>query len=183
GAILLTGSTGALGSHLLNTLLERGTQMVYCLNRSKDSRNAQIESNRKRGLPLAFSEDRVKLFTADLALPQLGLQQTDFAELPGSVTRIIHNAWSVEFNKSLQSFADCLDGVVGLVGFAAASPRPVTVQFVSSIASAGGNGQDQIVPEAVLDSTRGPASTGYGQSKDVAEKMLAHASKVLGIRS
>ncbi|KAI7215766.1 acetyl-CoA synthetase-like protein [Hortaea werneckii] len=181
GPILLTGSTGALGSHLLNTLLERGTQMVYCLNRSKDSKNAQIESNRKRGLPLAFSEDRVKFL--DLALPQLGLQDSDFAELRRSVTRIIHNAWSVDFNKSLQSFADCLDGVVGLVDFAAASPHPVTVQFVSSIASAGGTGQDQIVPEAVLDSTRGPASTGYGQSKDVAEKMLAHASKVLGIRS
>jgi hypothetical protein len=42
GVMLLIRSTGALGCHLLNTMLERGHRMIYCLNRSPDPRNLQV---------------------------------------------------------------------------------------------------------------------------------------------
>ena len=40
---LLTGSTGSLGSYLLDGLTKSGTARVYCLNRSSDSSTLQRE--------------------------------------------------------------------------------------------------------------------------------------------
>lgn len=183
GVILLTGSTGALGSHLLNTLLERGHRMIYCLNRSPDSRNLQIYRNKRRGLPVIFPEDRVQFLTGDPALPLFGLDDNVFAELDRSVTHIMHNAWAVDFNKSLQSFAGCLDGVVGLISFAYRSQRQVLLQFVSSIAAVAGTPERPIVVEEAATQAQTPVSMGYGQSKYFAERMLTHASRVLGVKT
>lgn len=184
GAILLTGSTGALGSHLLNTLLERGRAKVYCLNRSEDSRDLQSIRNKRRGLPIIFPEDRVRFLTGDPALPKFGVGDEVFEELQRSVTHVVHNAWPVDFNKSLRSFAGCLDGVVGLVSFALHSQTRVALQFVSSIAAIAGSPQRAVVvAEQAATEAQAPVSMGYGQSKYLAERMLAHASRVLGTRT
>ena len=181
GVVLLTGSTGALGSHLLNTMLERGHRMIYCLNRSPDSRNLQIYRNKCRGLPVVFPEDRVQFLTGDPALPLFGLDDNVFAELDRSVTHIMHNAWPVDFNKSLYSFAGSLDGVVGLINFAYRSQRQVLLQFVSSIAAVAATPERPIVAEEAATQTQAPVSIGYGQSKYLAERLLTHASQVLGV--
>ena len=185
GVILLTGSTGALGSHLLNTMLERGHRMIYCLNRSPDSRNLQIYRNECRGLPVVFPEDRVRFLTGDPALPLFGLDDNVFAELDRSVTHIMHNAWPVDFNKSLYSFAGCLDGVVGLINFAYRNQRQrqVTLQFVSSIAAVAGTPERPVIVEEAATQAQAPVSMGYGQSKYFAERMLTHASRVLGVKT
>jgi thioester reductase-like protein/acyl-coenzyme A synthetase/AMP-(fatty) acid ligase/aryl carrier-like protein len=186
-AILLTGSTGALGSHLLNNLLERGEYMIYCLNRSPDSQNLQVSRNKTRGLPIMFPEGRVKgcvkFLTGDSALPQFGLNDEDFRELHGTVTHIMHNAWPVDFNKSLRSFAGCLDGVVGLIRFAHSSRSQVTLQLVSSIAAVASSYKQSVIVEEALTSAQVPVSMGYGQSKHLAERLLTHASRELGIKT
>lgn len=183
GAILLTGSTGALGSHLLNTMLDRGHRKIYCLNRSPDSGNLQIGRNKCRGLPVVFPEGRVQFLTGDPALPQFGLDDHVFAELHRSVTHVMHNAWPVDFNKSLRSFAGCLDGVVGLISFAHRSQRQVTLQLVSSIAAVAGSPERPIIAEEAATQEQAPVSMGYGQSKHLAERMLTHASRVLGVKT
>lgn len=182
-AILLTGSTGALGSHLLNTMLERGQSKIYCLNRSQDSGNLQSVRNKSRGLPIIFPENRVRFLTGDLAQPKFGLGDEVFEELQKSVTHVVHNAWPVNFNRSLSSFAECLDGVLRLVAFALHSQRRVALQFVSSIAAVAGSPGRAIVTEQAATEAQAPTAMGYGQSKYLAEKMLAHASRVLGIRT
>jgi thioester reductase-like protein/acyl-coenzyme A synthetase/AMP-(fatty) acid ligase len=194
-AILLTGSTGALGSHILNTLLEREgreERMVYCLNRPPnshdpqvgqppDSRDRQICHNKARGLPIDFLEDRVRFFTGDPALPQFGLGDEEFGELQRSVTHIMHNAWPVDFNMSLQSFTGCLDGIIGLIRFADRSRYQVTLQLVSSIAAVAASRERPVVIEEALTDAQIPVSMGYGRSKHLAEKLLTHASQKLGI--
>jgi thioester reductase-like protein/acyl-CoA synthetase (AMP-forming)/AMP-acid ligase II len=183
GAILLTGSTGALGSHLLNVLLERGKRQIYCLNRSPDSRNSQINRNKTRGLPIVFPEGRVRFLSGDPALPQFGLDDEIFAEMHKSVTQIIHNAWPVDFNQSLRSFTGSLDGVVGLIEFADRSQTQVTIQFVSSIAAVGAPPERSVMIEEAVTDAQVPVPMGYGQSKHVAEKLLSYASSALGIRT
>jgi len=193
-AILLTGSTGALGSHILNTLLEGEGRMIYCLNRPPDShdlqtgqplnsRDLQISRNKARGLPISFLEDRVRFFTGDPALSQFGLGDEDFGELQRSVTHIMHNAWPVDFNKSLRSFTGCLDGVIGLIRFADRSKCQVTLQLVSSIAAVAASRERSVIMEEALNDAQIPVSMGYGQSKHLAERLLTHASRVLGIRT
>jgi thioester reductase-like protein/acyl-CoA synthetase (AMP-forming)/AMP-acid ligase II len=183
GAILLTGSTGALGSHLLDTLLEGEKRKIYCLNRSLDSHQLQIGRNRSRGLPVVFPKGRVKFLTGDPALPKFGLEDWIFEQLLRSVTHIIHNAWPVDFNQSLRSFSGCLDGVVGLISFANCSQGKVTLQFVSSIAAVAGYPKRSVIAEEAVKQSQVPLSMGYGQSKHIAERMLSHASQVLGIRT
>lgn len=134
-AVLLTGSTGALGSYILNSLLEGGTRRVYCFNRSADPQILQTVRNQRRGLPSKFLDSRVTFLTGNLALPYFGLPKSQYRDLQRSVTHIIHNAWPVDFNKPLQSYVKSLDGVVNLVRFCHHSPRDVTLQFVSSITS------------------------------------------------
>jgi thioester reductase-like protein/acyl-CoA synthetase (AMP-forming)/AMP-acid ligase II len=183
GAVLLTGSTGALGSHLLNTLMNCEGLHVYCLNRSLDSHRLQIGRNKSAGLPVVFPAGRVQFLTGNPALPKFGLDDQVFEDLLGSVTNVIHNAWPVDFNKSLRSFAGSLDGVLGLIDFAHRSQGKVALQFVSSIAAVAGSPGRHFIPEEAATQTQAPVSVGYGQSKYLAERMLTHASQVLGIRT
>jgi len=181
GPILLTGSTGALGSHILILLLESGSRRIFCLNRSDNSRNLQITRNKSRGLPTLFPDDRVTFFGGNLALPNFGLSASEFTYLQESVTHVIHSAWPVNFNNALQSYTETLDGVLGLVRFSHQSDRRVKLQFVSSIGSVARYSQAPTVPETVIPDTKVPSSTGYGQSKYIAERILAYASDKLGI--
>jgi thioester reductase-like protein len=183
GAILLTGSTGALGSHILNTLLDREQCQIYCLNRSVDSRRLQIGRNKIGGLPVVFPEGRVQFLTGNPALPNFGLDGQTYEDLLGSVTHVIHNAWPVDFNMSLQSFTACLDGVLGLISFAHRSQSRVTLQFVSSIAAVAGSPCRSLIAEDAATQKQAPISMGYGQSKYLAERMVTHASQVLGIKT
>ncbi|WP_223715478.1 SDR family oxidoreductase, partial [Streptococcus pneumoniae] len=44
--VLLTGSTGTLGTYLLDTLLQDpSVTHIYCLTRSHDSKNVQLQRN------------------------------------------------------------------------------------------------------------------------------------------
>jgi thioester reductase-like protein/acyl-CoA synthetase (AMP-forming)/AMP-acid ligase II len=181
GSVLLTGSTGALGSHLLNLLLENSSRRIVCLNRSTDSRTLQVTRNEGRGLPTTFSDDRVIFLSGNLASPNFGLSASEFEDLRDSVALVIHSAWPVNFNNSLQSYTETLDGVLGLVRFAHHSNRKVKLQLVSSIASVARYSQAPGVPETVISDTKVPSSTGYGQSKYIAERILAYASEKLAI--
>ena len=49
--VLLTGSTGSLGSYLLENLCSASTvEKIYCLNRCDDGKERQREANSSRGL-------------------------------------------------------------------------------------------------------------------------------------
>ena len=183
GSILLTGSTGALGSHILNSLLELGSQRIYCLNRPPGSRSLQISRNERRGLPTTFPDCRVIFLSGDLALPKFGLSAPEFEDLQESVTHVIHNAWPVNFNSSLQSFTNSLDGVQNLVRFANYSNQQVTLQLISSIASVARYSKTSAIPETIILDPNVTTSMGYGQSKYIAERILAYASEKLGIKT
>lgn len=180
-AVLLTGSTGALGSYMLDALLEGGTRRVYCFNRSANSQSLQTARNQRRGLSSEFPDSHVTFLTGDLALPYFGLPMSQFRDLQNSVTHVMHNAWPVDFNKPMQSYVKSLDGVVNLVRFCHHSPRNAVLQFVSSITSVARYSESSTIPEHAIAQARISAPMGYGQSKYIAEMILAYASRDLGI--
>ncbi|CAL8579337.1 hypothetical protein XPA_005087 [Xanthoria parietina] len=71
--IVLTGSTGALGSYILHNLLADSTvKHIYCLNRAAESHCLQRKRNRHRQLPTDLFTDRLTFYTCDLSSSHLG---------------------------------------------------------------------------------------------------------------
>ncbi|KAJ3528253.1 hypothetical protein NM688_g8022 [Phlebia brevispora] len=109
--VLLTGSTGNVGSHVLATLLKDSRiNTVYTLNRGScaavaSNEKRQFTAFEERGLPTALlsSKKLVQLF-GDLSAHDFGLPEPTYNELAHTVTHVIHNAWKVDFNQSLKSF-------------------------------------------------------------------------------
>lgn len=141
--------------------------------------------NKERGISTDFSSPRVVFLKADLTKPNFGLDEKAFGTLASTATRVIHNAWPVDFNKTLQSFHPSLDGVLGLISFAATSKFSPSIFFISSISSVGNyhNTKDAFssIPERILSDLATPAPMGYGESKYIAERLLDYAAQKLHI--
>lgn len=179
-SVLLTGSTGTVGTQLLHTLLQRdGVDHVYCLNRGKDGGNeTQRKSFKHAGFPTtAFDDKRVTFIKADLSQPLLGLATDVYQLLQSHVGLIIHAAWPVNFNLDLLSFRPQLAGIVNLATLAAGSSARLI--FISSVAAVEGN-TDGPPPEQVLQSFDTPAAFGYGRAKFLCELLVEAATQHFG---
>ncbi|KAF9552954.1 acetyl-CoA synthetase-like protein [Agrocybe pediades] len=184
--VLVTGTTGGLGSYLLAELISNpAVSRVYALNRAGTaSRGAlpqrQLRSLVERGLEgdSIMRSEKLVLVEANLNLGQFGLADELYNEMVSSVAHILHNAWPVDFNLSLASFESNVEGLRNLIAFALSSPRPSppTLVFTSSI----GVLQNPGVANPVAESRVAPevaAKTGYTESKWVSEEILVEASK------
>ena len=179
--VMLTGSTGALGSYLFDSLLKAPkVKRVYCLDRAA-SVERQAEINASRGLSTDFDNSRVEFVKADLTAPSFGLEESIFHKMSTTVTRIIHCAWPVDFNLSLQSFSPQLQGVRALIDFAASRKHPKSIFFISSIASVGKWSAPEPVPETPLWDFSLPLPTGYAESKFLAEQLLLGSVSLVDI--
>ena len=96
--IVLTGSTGSLGSYLLNSLThQQHVRKIYCFNRAEDGgRSKQKTLCIDRGFDTsAWSREdghdlsRVEFVHVDLSQPYFGLSRVKYAELLRETTHII----------------------------------------------------------------------------------------------
>ncbi|CAJ2510882.1 Uu.00g065070.m01.CDS01 [Anthostomella pinea] len=183
--VVLTGSTGTLGTYMLRSLLGRaGIGHVYCLNRAEDGgRSAQAGRFAAANLPSDGLADRVTFLHADLAHPTLGLDKTTYETLRAQVGIVIHNAWPVNFNLGLSAFRPQLVGLVNLFALsAAAAPRAMRIVFISSVGAVGGRpAAAGPAPDAVLESLDTPSPNGYARSKFLSELFCDTAARHLGI--
>ncbi|GMF74613.1 unnamed protein product [Aspergillus oryzae] len=178
--IILTGSTGSLGSYLLDVLLsEPSIQKVYCLNRSSDAFERQRSSFHDGQLNVkALLSPKAEFLTTNLDDKTLGLSQSKYTELLNKTDAIVHNAWKVDFNLSVHSFEkDHIRGTRNLLDLCISSPKTAHMYFVSSIATTSGWDPSRgKIPEDILPDTVEPPLQGYGQSKYVAENICLAAS-------
>lgn len=182
--VLLTGSTGTLGTYVLDVLLkDPSVGHIHCLNRRKGSRSVQHEKSTFYNLNTTFDSERVSFWHADLSQKNLGLDAETFIQLQGTVTAIFHNAWNVNFNLSLSSFKPELLSVVNLINFTASSETLPHLFFISSMSSILGHRTgSETMPEAVVTINR-PSLNGYAGSKYIAEHIIDHAVKYSSIRA
>jgi nucleoside-diphosphate-sugar epimerase len=190
GTVLLTGGTGALGCHLLAQLASSTSlDRIIVLNRSNvnsvNPYTRQFRSSKEKGahIPLSMVE-KVEILETNTALPYLGLAQPVYWGLASTVTHIIHNAWPVDFKRTVQSFESqfkIMGHLLDLARDAGTSPR---FMFVSSIAVVAqysnttiGNEDVIVVPEEPFQSDWSAPTMGYGQAKLVCEKMLERATE------
>ncbi|KAI0050775.1 acetyl-CoA synthetase-like protein [Auriscalpium vulgare] len=185
--VLITGTTGRLGCHLLAQLLLRPSVVkVIAVNRigPKDLGLRQREAFSKWGLDDALlSSPTLRLLEADLAAWNLGLTEAVYRDVRESITSIIHNAWRVDFNVSLASFEPLIAGLRNVIDIALSSPHdtPPPILFTSSIAVVSGRDKPMYIAEEALLDPSVAIGTGYGESKWVAETILLQAKETASL--
>ncbi|KAI8623145.1 putative NRPS-like enzyme [Xylariaceae sp. FL1651] len=179
--VILTGSTGTLGTQMLHALLQRpGIGHVFCLNRASDGGlAAQLKTFEFHAFDTEVLKSRVSFLSANLANPSLGLDAATYDKLRDHAGLLIHNAWPVNFNLSLLAFRPHLVGVVNLIALSAAAPSPMRVLFISSVSAAGNRIEG--APEKILRDFDAPYTQGYARSKFITELLCDTAAKHLGI--
>jgi thioester reductase-like protein len=185
--IILTGSTGSLGTQLLVRLLsDPSVAQVTCLDRSVDAAARIKNSLAIWPAPPSIDPSRVSFYQADYKNADLGLAPGVLSNLRETANVIIHNAWKVDFNHSLETFEEThIRGVRNLVNFSASSPTRPRIVFVSSISSVGDwcvvDPAAKTIPESFPLTLAAAQATGYAESKAVSEHILAAAAERRGV--
>ncbi|KAI1097411.1 acetyl-CoA synthetase-like protein [Jackrogersella minutella] len=181
--VLLTGSTGSLGSYLLDTLHHDDNVLhIVCLNRSPNAAEKHRQTGLYRGLS-PLSTAKVEYLEADLSRIHFGLEDSVYERLVQTVTHVIHNQWPVNFNWSLPSFEPHVRGVRHLVDFSLESAHDAFIMFISSVSAVDSWDGAGPVPEQAFPKLDMAGKTGYGQSKLIAETMLEKSGRLSGVRS
>ncbi|KAM3074625.1 hypothetical protein ACMFMG_008053 [Clarireedia jacksonii] len=181
--VILTGATGALGSHVLSQLRDAvGIAAIICLVRASnvdEARDRVLKALRKRKLDhRAELDSRVSYVPAQLDRADLGLSQERYSMLRQTATDIIHVAWEVNFIRPLQYFKDSLEGLVNLINLSLSCDRQVHFLFCSSTASIARMGsRPTVVLELASENPTRAADVGYAKSKWVAECICWEARK------
>jgi thioester reductase-like protein len=202
--VLLTGSTGNLGAELLWKLLrDDSVDKIYVFNRPVRGATSTERHRRRfedKGFDLALLESpKLVHLSGDFGSERAGLAQRVYdevsltkilafpvswandnlgAKLRQEITVIIHNAWALDFNKTLSSFESHIRGTRNLIQLArdAAISGGARFIFTSSVAAAQGwhPSQGQLYPEDELVPLENARGSGYGESKYVAENVCAN---------
>ena len=185
-SVILTGSTGSIGSYLLDALLsDPSIAHIYCFTRPHptpaSSRQTQI--NAANGLTTAFPSTHVTFLPVDLSKPYFALSRSTYTTLLHNVTHILHNAWSVNFNLSVQSFQPHIHGVRNFIDFSTNSAHNASIFFISTIGTAmeWPTAHQGNMPEEIVDDWSLPQQMGYAESKYISERLLVEASRVSGV--
>ncbi|KAI0203901.1 hypothetical protein F4808DRAFT_449012 [Astrocystis sublimbata] len=175
--VIMTGSTGMLGSYMLDRLLsDPCVAHIHCLNRGEaGGAERQEKSMKARGLSSDFS--KCTFHEADMSQDDFALGQKTYDSLLAKTDRIFLVAWPVNFNLPFESFESPIHGVLNVANFASAAPKRVEVIFISTIDTCSGwDAAEGPVPETRLENL-GLPSTGYGGSKLVASLVLEDMAK------
>ncbi|KIW17956.1 hypothetical protein PV08_05151 [Exophiala spinifera] len=184
--VLITGSTGYLGSYVLHHLIQDVTiTHIYCLNRSGDAFSKACQSFVEKSLDFSRSaQAKVTFWQSSFGEKQLGLSDEQYDTLRGAVDVVIHNAWKVDFNHQLESFEDThIRGIRNFVDFAIQSPKLPHLVFISSQSTVGrwADHHGPSIPEQPHANPDVAARTGYGLSKYTAERILHTVSERTGL--
>ncbi|KAG6865244.1 hypothetical protein C0991_004125 [Blastosporella zonata] len=182
--VLLTGSTGNLGSQILATLLEDDrVKHVYALNRPSKGpltvEQRQLNRFQEMGLsPNLLESPKLTFITGDTAQPNLGLDCKVYNHLSDSTNIIIHNAWKVNFNLPLLAFEPMIRGSRNLMDLLRNGRNVADARFLFT--SSIGCGQSWPVskgayPEEIVTDASFAIGAGYGESKYVTERILANS--------
>ncbi|KAF8990836.1 hypothetical protein BDQ17DRAFT_1433510 [Cyathus striatus] len=192
--VLLTGTTGVLGCYILVVLVaDKSISHIYALNRHRkgtsDIHERQKLALLERGLdPEAILASRkVDIIEADLSVRGFGIPSHDYNRIQDTVTHIIHNAWTVDFNLSLTSFENNIKGLRNLVDLALLSPHenPVKFMYSSSIGVFQNISEEKMRQPIREDTDLQPemaTGNGYTKSKWISEKILANIAKMTNLR-
>ncbi|TFK33796.1 acetyl-CoA synthetase-like protein [Crucibulum laeve] len=180
--VLITGTTGSLGSDILALLLRDGSvQRIYALNRSGPKSLLARHEDRfvDKGLDeRLLSAQKLVLLEGDTSQRRLGLAPALYDEIRNSATLIIHAAWRVDFNLTLVSFERNIQGTRNIIDMARSGSHASSLRFlyISSIGSMQSwDHRNGSYPEEMVYDANTAVGGGYGESKYVAERIIAQS--------
>ncbi|KAK8054756.1 hypothetical protein PG994_009823 [Apiospora phragmitis] len=191
--VLLTGSSGSLGSHCLAELARRSeVKRIIGLIRKEGGTNAQpmpggAPFDRKilksKGLELQETEwAEVATIEVDPTAHHLGLNPLAYAGLQIMVTHIVHAAWPMNYLLPLRSFHPQFAFLRSLLELATngSGENATRFLFVSSIAAAARIGLasgGSLIPETPASPDNTACGIGYADGKLVCEKLIEQAAR------
>jgi len=158
------------------------TSRIFCLNRS-DDKGERTRSALSSICPIAAPElDRLRFFRAELARPDFGLSAEIVAQLKWETTELIFNAWDPNWSKPLSYFRSFLAGISNSIDFCVAAERHPRITFISSVCAVGdwplANPTNPDIPEDIVWNHLSTMSSGYAESKCIAEQLLGLACEI-----
>ncbi|KAK0453913.1 hypothetical protein EV421DRAFT_2007167 [Armillaria borealis] len=180
--VLVTGTTGGLGCHILaNLVLDETVKHIYAVNRPGAVPVTRRQQQTFADHRLEVDMEKVTMLEADLSVETRVLDQAStyhlemfkvfivLIQIQNSVTHIIHNAWRVDFNLGLSSFESNIRGLRKLIDVALVSQARLV--YTSSIGVFLNTPEDHPLAEAPVNATVAQG-TGYNESKWVSEELL-----------
>lgn len=189
--VLLTGVTGGLGAHLLAQLVrDPNVSTIWALVRASSEHTAlerTLQSLTTRGISLSLKEiHKIIALPSDLSKPDFGLGAERIEQLRSSLTLVIHSAWAVNFNISVESFEEQhIKAVPNFVNLCQSTTHgsPARFYFCSSVSSTGGTPRPGTVPEIPVRDITHVQGTGYARSKYVAEQIVRNVMRDVGAQA
>ena len=196
--VLLTGSTGNIGAHLLQVLAASPlTRQIISLIRDDGSGHRtdspdwllqrQKAAMRKRNIDIPEREwIKVSVFGWSPGEEKLGMKPHEYETVLQNVTHVFHGAWPMDFRRRLSSFEPHIKATQQLVDLCRdahrlrADMRPKFV-LASSIAVVGNYNESHgrnVVPELPVSSTCA-LKLAYAEAKLVCERIIESASTLL----
>ncbi|KAJ6492315.1 hypothetical protein C8R45DRAFT_825292 [Mycena sanguinolenta] len=179
--VLLTGTTGALGCHLLVDLLANdNVKQVYAFNRvgksGKSLADRQRDALLKQGIVVeaVLGHAKLMLLEGELAEEAFGLGAEMYQTLKGSVTHLIHNAWYINVLSLLAFYEPLIKGTFNVLALAATAGAMVSFMSTHGVPR---NLPSEVIsaPEDILLDARVAVASGYTESKWVTERIVQHA--------
>lgn len=144
--ILLIGSTGFVGIHILDAFLKQETGNIYCLVRTKN--NVKPLERLKNKFNFYFGENyfdkyinRIKIVEGDIVKPNLGLNNEDILELKNNVNVVINSGAIVKHFGQTDLFEKInVNGTQNVVDFC--KNQQMRLLHISTI-SVSGNGEKE----------------------------------------
>ncbi|KAF2968004.1 hypothetical protein GQX73_g5534 [Xylaria multiplex] len=197
--VLLTGSSGSLGSHLLAHLIKLPEVVqVVCVRRIGAQNQADdtdiheeltkelIKEAASKGASISpIHLYKVSVIPIQPSKQHLGLSEGRYSALCRTVTHILHTAWPMDFKRTLVSFESQFAYLQNLLQLARDihTTRPLVrprLAFTSSISVVGRypqcNGNVHIVPEEIMGNAKSTNRFGYGYAKLVCELIVSRAA-------
>lgn len=186
--VILTGSTGNLGSNIAYKLMtDPSVSLIYCLNRrsspSVDPLDRQYRAFNKAGICVPnHLWPKLQSIEVDIQKPKFGLDAERYRNLT-QATHIIHNAWPMDFNRSLVSFEAQFQYLGNIIRLALeeGSNQARRLLFTSSIAAVARytlKTNETPVPELTMNDPEVTAPFGYPEAKWVCEQILSRAASL-----
>ncbi|MFT3770844.1 MAG: thioester reductase domain-containing protein [Minicystis sp.] len=173
--VILTGATGLLGAHLLESLVSRTEARVVCLVRAPSDVAAadRVRTTLARYAIPSPAPARWTAIAADLATPRLALTAARFDDLAAHADAVLHAGATVSWLHAYEALrAPNVLGTNTLLELAL-RVRTKPFHFVSTISTAPARGDES----SVLPLSDARAGGGYGLSKWVAEQLVRRAGE------
>lgn len=178
--VLITGTTGFLGAHLLAELLRTSEDRAVCLVRARDleAGRERLRANLQRyQLWRPGDAERIEVVLGDLAQPRLGLSPARFDALAQELDVIFHGGAIVDFVQPYEHLeAVNVGGTQEIIRLAVRGGN-LPLNLISTIAIFDTKTQtgERTIAEDEQPERRAGFRNGYGRSKWAAERLVRQA--------